>query len=419
MIEIKVPELAESITEGTIAEWTKKEGESIEKGETIAELETDKVNVEIKSEHSGVIQEFLFQPGDNVEVGQVIAMLGEAGAASAPVAKEPVQETTAPVQEKVAEPAKAEVTVVDKNSTSRKAVASPAARKKARELGIDLNEVSYRDPMGRVRVEGVEAHKQSLEAKKAQSVESKPAAVAKAPVQQDDRVERIKMSRRRQTIAKRLVEAQHNAAMLTTFNEVDMTAVMDVRNRRKDAFFKKNGVKLGFMSFFTKAVIGALKSFPFVNAEIQGDEILLKKYYDIGVAVSTDDGLVVPVVRNADGLSFAGIEKEIGALSEKARTNKLSLNDLQGGTFTITNGGIFGSLYSTPILNSPQVGILGMHTIQRRPVVVDKNDTVEVRPMMYLALSYDHRIIDGKDAVQFLVKVKQLLEDPEDLLLEG
>ncbi|WP_223703610.1 2-oxoglutarate dehydrogenase complex dihydrolipoyllysine-residue succinyltransferase [Sutcliffiella deserti] len=426
MIEVKVPELAESITEGTIAEWTKKEGESIEVGETIAELETDKVNVEIKSDYSGVIKEFLFQPGDNVEVGQVIAKLAEAGeeseAASAPEASQ-AEEAKVPQQEKSAEPKQAELTPSSSNtemkSTSRNTVASPAARKKARELGIDLNDVAYRDPMGRVRVEGVEAHKQALESKKSQpaSEVKEPAKAKAAP--QDDRIERIKMSRRRQTIAKRLVEAQHNAAMLTTFNEVDMSAVMDVRNRRKDAFFKKNGVKLGFMSFFTKAVIGALKSFPYVNAEIQGDEILLKKFYDIGVAVSTDDGLVVPVVRNADGLSFAGIEKEIGALSEKARTNKLSLNDLQGGTFTITNGGIFGSLYSTPILNSPQVGILGMHTIQRRPVVVDDKDTVEVRPMMYLALSYDHRIIDGKDAVQFLVKVKQLLEDPEDLLLEG
>lgn len=425
MIEIKVPELAESITEGTIAEWTKKEGESIDKGETIAELETDKVNVEIKSEHSGVIKEFLFQPGDNVEVGQVIAMLADAegGDTSTPAVKEQAKEVEVPEQkQQVDKPKQPEVvssfSELEKKSMSRNAIASPAARKKARELGIDINEVTYRDPIGRVRVEGVEAHKQSLESKKSQPAESKQPIKAKV-AEQDGRVERIKMSRRRQTIAKRLVEAQHNAAMLTTFNEVDMTAVMDVRNRRKDAFFKKNGVKLGFMSFFTKAVIGALKSFPYVNAEIQGDEILLKKFYDIGIAVSTNDGLVVPVVRNADSLSFAGIEQEIGALSEKARTNTLSLSDLQGGTFTITNGGIFGSLYSTPILNTPQVGILGMHTIQRRPVVVDNKDTVEVRPMMYLALSYDHRIIDGKDAVQFLVRVKQLLEDPEDLLLEG
>lgn len=416
MIEIKVPELAESITEGTIVEWLKKEGELVNKGESIAELETDKVNVEINSEHTGVIKQFLFQPGDNVEVGQVIAKLDENGSeSSAPApAEEPKAEAAPQAEEAKSEPV-AEASTEEKGKA---AIASPAARKRARELGIDLNEVPYKDPLGRVRVEGVEAYKQ------AQTAPATPAPAAKQPaaapvVNDDPRVERIKMSRRRQTIAKRLVEAQHTAAMLTTFNEVDMTAVMDVRNRRKDAFFKKHGVKLGFMSFFTKAVIGALKAYPYVNAEIQGNEILLKNFYDIGVAVSTDEGLVVPVVRNADTLSFAGIESEIGRLAEKARNNQLGLGDLQGGTFTITNGGTFGSLNSTPIINAPQVGILGMHKIQRRPVVVDKNDTVEVRPMMYVALSYDHRIIDGRDAVGFLVKVKELLEDPEDLLLEG
>jgi len=226
------------------------------------------------------------------------------------------------------------------------------------------------------------------------------------------------MSRRRMTIAKRLVEAQHNAAMLTTFNEVDMTEIMKLRGDRKDQFAEKHGVKLGFMSFFTKAVVGALKDFPLLNAEIQGNELVIKKFYDIGIAVSAEDGLVVPVVRDADKLDFAGIEKEILDLATKARDNKLKLDDLQGGTFTITNGGIFGSLVSTPILNAPQVGILGMHTIQKRPVVMP-DDSIEVRPMMYLALSYDHRIVDGKDAVQFLVRIKELLEDPYDLLLEG
>jgi len=416
MIEIKVPELAESITEGTIVEWLKKEGELVNKGESIAELETDKVNVEINSEHTGVIKQFLFQPGDNVEVGQVIAKLDENGSeSSAPAPAEEPKAEAAPQAEEAKSESVAEASTEEKGKA---AIASPAARKRARELGIDLNEVPYKDPLGRVRVEGVEAYKQ------AQTAPATPAPAAKQPapapvVNDDPRVERIKMSRRRQTIAKRLVEAQHTAAMLTTFNEVDMTAVMDVRNRRKDAFFKKHGVKLGFMSFFTKAVIGALKAYPYVNAEIQGNEILLKNFYDIGVAVSTDEGLVVPVVRNADTLSFAGIESEIGRLAEKARNNQLGLGDLQGGTFTITNGGTFGSLNSTPIINAPQVGILGMHKIQRRPVVVDKNDTVEVRPMMYVALSYDHRIIDGRDAVGFLVKVKELLEDPEDLLLEG
>ncbi|MFS0821202.1 2-oxoglutarate dehydrogenase complex dihydrolipoyllysine-residue succinyltransferase [Bacillus sp. 1P02SD] len=417
MIEIKVPELAESITEGTIVEWLKKEGELVNKGESIAELETDKVNVEINSEHTGVIKEFLFQPGDNVEVGQVIAKLDENGSESSAPPQEaaPSEEpkAAAPAPEEKQEPAAAETA----EEKGKQAIASPAARKRARELGIDLNEVPYKDPLGRVRVEGVEAYKQAQGSPAPAPAAKQPAA---APVVNDDpRVERIKMSRRRQTIAKRLVEAQHTAAMLTTFNEVDMTAVMDVRARRKDAFLKKHGVKLGFMSFFTKAVIGALKAYPFVNAEIQGNEILLKKFYDIGIAVSAEEGLVVPVVRNADTLSFAGIESEIARLAEKARNNQLGLSDLQGGTFTITNGGTFGSLNSTPIINAPQVGILGMHKIQRRPVVVDNKDTVEVRPMMYVALSYDHRIIDGKDAVGFLVKVKELLEDPEDLLLEG
>ncbi|HJV16699.1 MAG TPA: 2-oxoglutarate dehydrogenase complex dihydrolipoyllysine-residue succinyltransferase [Bacillales bacterium] len=405
MSEIRVPELAESITEGTINNWLKQIGDFIEKGEPIVELETDKVNIEIISDNSGVLKECLFHPGDTVSVGQVIATLGE---------KEMVKNEVIPQQkeQEVSEPKKEENT--QENLATTSPIASPAARKKARELGIDLNDVPFRDPLGRIKVEGVEAFNHSLQNK---VEEKKPQPVTIN--EKEDSIERIKMTRRRQTIAKRLVEAQQTAAMLTTFNEVDMTAIMDVRSRRKDSFYKKNGVKLGFMSFFTKAVIGALKAFPLLNAEIQGNEILLKKFYDIGIAVSTDDGLVVPVVRNADKLSFAGIEKEIGVLSEKARGNALALSDLQGGTFTITNGGTFGSLYSTPILNSPQVGILGMHKIQKRPVVIDDNDTVEVRPMMYLALSYDHRIVDGKEAVQFLVTVKKLLEDPEDLLLEG
>lgn len=421
MLEIKVPELAESITEGTIAEWLKKEGDFVQKGESLVELETDKVNVEINAEHSGVIKEFLFQPGDTVEVGQVIAILAENETDSSSI-----PEKTAPVVEKAEkelekEPEKElEPTVMnppDKAKTSHP-IASPAARKRARELGIDLNDIPYKDPLGRVKVEGVEAYNNTIPASNPPVEEKKQPSQPQAS-KNEEFIERVKMSRRRQTIASRLVEAQQTAAMLTTFNEIDMTAVMDVRKRRKDAFFEKNGVKLGFMSFFTKAVIGALKAFPLVNAEIQGNEILIKKYYDIGIAVSTDDGLVVPVVRNADRLSFAGIEREIGNLSEKARTNSLAISDLQGGTFTITNGGTFGSLFSTPILNAPQVGILGMHKIQKRPVVIDEKDTVEVRPMMYVALSYDHRIIDGKDAVQFLVRVKKLLEDPEDLLLES
>jgi 2-oxoglutarate dehydrogenase E2 component (dihydrolipoamide succinyltransferase) len=419
MNEIRVPELAESISEGTIANWLKKEGEYIEKGEPVVELETDKVNIEIISENRGVLIECLFQPGDTVSVGQVIAKLGENNTETKkpPLLVEKDSEAIAAVEEKPKETVVNPIETNQEQLSQGTPIASPAARKKARELGIDLNDVPYRDPLGRIKVEGVEAFRNALDSKTNQVEVKKPQPAITN--EKDDSIEKVKMSRRRQTIAKRLVEAQQTAAMLTTFNEVDMSAIMDVRRRRKDSFYKKNGVKLGFMSFFTKAVIGALKTFPLLNAEIQGNEILIKKFYDIGIAVSTDDGLVVPVVRHADNLSFAGIEKEIGILSEKARTNTLALSELQGGTFTITNGGTFGSLYSTPILNAPQVGILGMHKIQKRPVVIDDNDTVEVRPMMYLALSYDHRIVDGKEAVQFLVMVKELLEDPEDLLLEG
>ena len=432
MIEIRVPELAESISEGTIANWLKKEGEFVQKGESIVELETDKVNIEINSEHSGVLKKFLAQPGDTVQVGQVIASLDEnetvnndkSDKVEVPQQMEKINQNETKLTPNDSSQEKQNETVSNPSDPAREKhsqnnpVASPAARKKARELGIDLNEVPYQDLLGRIRVDGVEAYKQSLDNKMTQVSEEKKPQQSNAG-EKEEFIERIKMSRRRQTIAKRLVEAQQTAAMLTTFNEVDMTAIMDLRSRRKDSFYKNNGVKLGFMSFFTKAVIGALKAYPLLNAEIQGSEILLKKFYDIGIAVSTDDGLVVPVVRHADRLGFAGIEKEIGVLSEKARTNALALRDLQGGTFTITNGGTFGSLYSTPILNAPQVGILGMHKIQKRPVVMDDNDTVVVRPMMYLALSYDHRIVDGKEAVQFLVMVKKLLEDPEDLLLES
>lgn len=425
MMEIKVPELAESITEGTIAEWLKQEGDYVQNGEPIAELETDKINVEINSDFSGVIKQLLFMPGDTVQVGQVIALLDEnenhsnnetessTGFEERVIGDESAENNE--IIQEVEPETKPEPPVKEKVKPNNNFVASPAARKKAREMGVSLDEIPYKDPLGRIRVEDIDAYSQTQRKKK-------PDANEKQNYPQNEKeqqIERVKMSRRRQTIATRLLEAQHNAAMLTTFNEVDMTAILDVRNRRKESFNKKHGVKLGFMSFFTKAVIGALKEFPLLNAEIQGDEILIKKFYDIGIAVSTDDGLVVPVVRDADRLSFAGIEKEIGVLSEKARSKSLGLQDLQGGTFTITNGGIFGSLYSTPILNAPQVGILGMHKIQRRPIVIDDDDTIAVRPMMYIALSYDHRIIDGKDAVQFLVRVKELLESPEDLLLEG
>lgn len=402
MAEIIVPELAESITEGTISQWLKQPGETVERGEFIVELETDKVNVEIISEEAGVVQEHLAAEGDTVEVGQVIAIVGEGSgspAASAPKAEETPAKTTE------------EALAPEETSTSDdRTLASPAARKLAREKGIDLAAINPVDPMGRVKVQDVEAH----------GVAPKAPAAAPAPqtavVEVDDgRITREKMTRRRQTIAKRLLEVRQSTAMLTTFNEVDMTNVMALRSRKKDEFFDKNDVRLGFMSFFTKAVVAALKKYPYVNAEISGDEILLKNFYDIGVAISTDGGLVVPNVVDADRKNFAEIEGTIVELAKKARDNKLSIADMTGGSFTITNGGVFGSLMSTPIMNGTQVGILGMHTIQRRPVAI--GDNVEIRPMMYIALSYDHRVIDGKDSVGFLKMVKELIENPEDLLL--
>ncbi|HWO96755.1 MAG TPA: 2-oxoglutarate dehydrogenase complex dihydrolipoyllysine-residue succinyltransferase [Bacillus sp. (in: firmicutes)] len=429
MIEIKVPELAESISEGTVAQWLVKVGDKIQKGDYIVELETDKVNVEVSSDSDGIIKEILKKEGDNVEVDEVIAVIAEGIEEDLETSNEKadVPKMHSAIESVKAEAAQKEEAVGELKKPQRP-VASPAVRKLARELNIDLNEVKSHDLLGRIRKEDIAAHIQQPTPKrgeetlqhggkaKAGSEKAKPAVNTLNNL--DKPVERIKMSRRRQTIAKRLVEVQHTAAMLTTFNEVDMTAIMEIRKRRNESFFKKHGVKLGFMSFFTKAVVGALKQFPELNGEIQGDEVLYKKYYDIGIAVGAEGGLVVPVVREADRLGFAGIEKEIARLAEKARDNKLTLPELQGGTFTITNGGIYGSMMSTPILNSPQVGILGMHKIQRRPVAIDE-ERMENRPMMYIALSYDHRIVDGREAVSFLAKVKELLEDPESLLLEG
>ncbi|PFM92256.1 dihydrolipoyllysine-residue succinyltransferase [Bacillus cereus] len=420
MIEIKVPELAESITEGTISQWLINVGDKVEKGGSVVELETDKVNVEIIAEDSGIVSKLLGEPGDTVEVGATIAILDANGApvavsTPAPPAEQPKQETAAEAPKAAAQNAEQTATLQGLPNTNRP-IASPAARKMARELGIDLNDVRSTDPLGRVRPHDVQAH--AAAPKEAPAAPKSPAPAPVAKTEFEKPVERVKMSRRRQTIAKRLVEVQQTSAMLTTFNEVDMTAIMELRKERKDAFEKKHDVRLGFMSFFTKAVVAALKQFPLLNAEIQGDELIIKKFYDIGIAVAAPDGLVVPVVRDANQLNFAEIESEIRNLGMKARDNKLSLKELQGGTFTITNGGVFGSLMSTPILNSPQVGILGMHKIQVRPVAIDA-ERMENRPMMYLALSYDHRIVDGKEAVSFLVAVKDMLEDPKSLLLEG
>jgi 2-oxoglutarate dehydrogenase E2 component (dihydrolipoamide succinyltransferase) len=423
MSEVKVPEMGESIMEGTIAKWHVKEGDQVNQGDVLAELETDKVNIEISAEESGIIAQLLSKEGETVQVGETIAHIGSgAGAVSAPAAAAPVAAAPAPAPAPVAESKPAAVqasapaeTVSDSSSTY---AASPAARKLARERGIDLGQVQTLDPIGRIRQEDIQAHIQKPAAASSTPAQAAPIPQPAAPAADPSKpFERRKMSRRRVTIANRLVEAQRTAAMLTTFNEVDMTAILDLRKRRKTAFQEKHDIGLGFMSFFTRAVIGALKAFPLLNAEIQGDEIVVKQYYDIGIAVSAKEGLVVPVVRDADRLSFAGIEKQIADLAGKARSNSLALSDLQGGTFTITNGGVFGSLLSTPILNAPQVGILGMHKIQLRPVAIDETK-MENRPMMYVALSYDHRIVDGSEAVRFLVTLKNLLEDPEALLLE-
>ncbi|QCR32416.1 2-oxoglutarate dehydrogenase complex dihydrolipoyllysine-residue succinyltransferase [Lysinibacillus sp. SGAir0095] len=421
MAEIKVPELAESITEGTIAQWVKKVGDRIEKGEFIVELETDKVNAEIISEEAGVLTQVLAEEGDTVLVGQVIAVVeaGE-GAAPAPAAAAAPQEAPKAESAPAAAPAPAPATPVVEETSNERVVASPAARKLAREKGIDLSAISPVDPQGRVRVQDVAAHGTAPVAQTqapVASITTSNGPVVFAPAAETDRVTIEKMSRRRQTIAKRLLEVKQSTAMLTTFNEIDMTNIMALRKRKQEEFVKANDIKLGFMSFFTKAVVAALKKYPYVNAQISGDEIHLNNFFDIGVAVSTEEGLVVPVVRDANAKNFAEIEKDIAELAKKARDKKLGLNDMAGGSFTITNGGVFGSLMSTPIMNGTQAGILGMHSIVQRPVAI--NGEVEIRPMMYVALSYDHRIIDGKDSVGFLKTVKELIENPEDLLLNS
>jgi 2-oxoglutarate dehydrogenase E2 component (dihydrolipoamide succinyltransferase) len=429
-MEIRVPDLGESITEGTIAKWIVSVGAAVHPGDVLVEIETDKVNLEIQAEEAGTVREILKQEGDTVGIGEVIAVLGETAGAAA----EPGAEAPSPAAEAKASPAENAPAAAGKEAArpapasegagpSRPAIpaeplATPAARRYAREHGRDLRQIVPRDPKGRVGVFDLKGQAGSATEPQAEPP-SAPMAVGAAAggAGFGKPVEVIRMSRLRQTIASRLVEVQHNAAMLTTFNEIDMTAVMDLRKRRQEAFVKKHGVKLGFMSFFTKAVIGALKDYPFLNAEIRGNEIHVKKYYDIGIAVSTEEGLVVPVVRTADRLSFGELEAEIADLAEKARSRRLKISDLEGGTFTITNGGVFGSLMSTPILNPPQVGILGMHKIMKRPVAVD-DDRMENRPMMYVALSYDHRVVDGREAVGFLVRVKELLEDPESMMFD-
>ncbi len=396
-VDVVVPQLGESLVEATVGSWLKKVGDPVAMGEPLLELETDKVNLEVAATSSGVLADIQAEPGATVAPGDILGHVEEGATAAAPAAPA----APAPVEGVSAEAA---------------VRATPAVRRLAEERGVSIESVAATGAGGRVRREDVERAVEPPAAKKAPAPApaAEPAAV---PAAGGGRVERVRMSRRRLTIARRLVETKQNTAMLTTFNEVDMTAAMALRSRWRGAIQERHGVRLGFMSFFTKAVVASLKQFPRLNAEIDGDDMVLKQYYNIGIAVAAEGGLVVPVVRDADRLAFYEIEAEIARLAEKARTNSLQLSDLQDGTFTITNGGVFGSMFSTPILNGREVAILGMHTIQKRPMAVE--DEVQIRPMMYLALSYDHRIVDGSEAVRFLVTVKQLVEDPERLLLEG
>ena len=400
-IEIKVPTLGESVTEATIARWLKNEGDAVKRDEPLVELETDKVNVEVPSPAAGVLEHIEVKAGGTVNVGAILGAVkeGAAGAPAAPKAEaKPAAQPAKPV-------AAAPAAVVPPPP--------PSVRRIAEESNLDVSSIAGTGKRGQVTKPDALA---ALEAMKAVVPAPKQAPAPSGPRPRAEREERVPMTRLRKTIALRLKESQEIAAQLTTFNEADMSKVMALRNSYKDGFEKKHGVKLGFMGFFVKACIAALKEIPAVNAEIDGDDIVYKNYYDIGVAVSTERGLVVPVVRDADASSVADIERQIGDFAGRARDNKLKLEELLGGTFTITNGGVFGSLMSTPILNMPQTGILGMHKIQNRPVAI--GDKIEIRPMMYLALSYDHRLVDGREAVTFLVRVKENIEDPQRLLLD-
>tara|TARA_B100000676_G_scaffold305922_1_gene361088 strand:+ start:2064 stop:3311 length:1248 start_codon:yes stop_codon:yes gene_type:complete len=410
--EITVPTLGESVTEATVAKWFKAKGDAVAVDEPILELETDKVTLEVNASAAGTLSEITAKEGDNVEVGALLGMIGEGGAA--PAKKEQPAEISAKA-EKMEPAAAAALAAPASDDDSNKL--SPAVRKLVEENNLDPSEITGTGKDGRLTKGDVLLFMKDDGATAipaAQPAPAHPAAPSEARAE-DPREERVKMTRLRQRIAERLKEAQNTAAMLTTFNEIDMTNVMAARRKFQDDFEKRHGCRLGFMSFFVKACIVALKELPAVNAEIDGDELIYKNYYDIGVAVGTEQGLVVPVLRDADKQSFAEVEKRITDLGLKARDGKLGIDELTGGTFTITNGGVYGSLMSTPIINPPQSGILGMHKIDRRPVAV--GDSIEIRPMMYVALSYDHRIIDGREAVTFLVRVKECIEDPERILL--
>jgi 2-oxoglutarate dehydrogenase E2 component (dihydrolipoamide succinyltransferase) len=408
MADIMTPALGESVTEATVARWTKKPGDAVRKDEILVELETDKVSLEVASPADGVLEAISAADGDTVTPGTLLGRVAEGAVASAPrpaAAAAPAAPAPAPTPPPAPAPAPAQARPTDALPLA------PSVQRIVTESGLDPAAVAGTGKDGRITKGDALA---ALDARAA-----KPAAPAAAPAASravHPSEQRVKMTRLRQTIARRLKEAQNNAAMLTTFNEVDMSAVMALRNQYKDVFEKSHGVKLGFMSFFVRACVAALKAVPDVNAEIDGTDLIYKNHYDIGVAVGTEKGLVVPIVRDADHMSLADIEKSIGALGKKARDGHLAIEDMQGGTFTISNGGVYGSLMSTPILNAPQSGILGMHKIQDRPMVV--NGQIVIRPMMYLALSYDHRVVDGQGAVTFLVRVKEAIEDPQRLLLD-
>ncbi len=404
-IKIIVPEMGESVIEATVHQWLKKEGDFVEAGEALVELETDKVNLEVGAKSAGVLAKITVPEGQDVKVGDVLGLINED-------VKQPASQPST----LAGQPASDNHSTPKANQeTPQTQLATPVAARLAHDQNVDLTKVRGTGPEGRVTKSDVEQFVQ-----KQTVIKSEPAP-RPVPTTSTEfnvrREERQHMSRRRRTIAQRLLEASQSTAMLTTFNEVNMNAVMELRHRRNESFQTRYGLKLGITSFFVKAGISALKAFPRLNAEIQGDEILLKHYYDIGVAVGAEEGLVVPVIRDADHLSFAEIEHQIKEFAAKTKDGTLSVEDLRGGTFTITNGGVFGSLLSTPILSLPQVGILGLHKIEDRPVA--EQGQVLIRPMMYIALSYDHRIVDGREAVQFLVHVKELIEDPERLLLEG
>lgn len=410
VVEIVVPPLGESLPDAVVGRWLKQTGDRVESGEAVVSLETDKVDLDVYSEQGGVLTETLHEAGETVVVGEVLAKIDTTGAPAETTAQAPAEGPVAP-----------------------SAPSTPLARSIAEKEALDIGQVPGTGQGGRVTGSDVQTYLERSATPAPQPPAPTPVPqpapslphAPRAPIPTVQPVagpagrteQRSKMSRRRQTIAARLVDAQHTAAMLTTFNEVDMSAIIAIRAARKESFKERHGVGLGFMSFFTKAVISGLKAFPLLNAEIQGDEIVTKSYYDLGIAVSTDEGLVVPVLRDADKRTFAEIEAGVADLAGRARSGALTLPELQGGTFTITNGGVFGSLLSTPILNAPQVGILGMHKIQDRPIAV--SGAVVIRPMMYVALSYDHRIVDGAEAVRFLVHVKEMLEDPAALLIEG